>query len=64
MDWDKTDAVVLNADVLFPVPAALVRRTHIDRADQLMQDIAIQLLDTDIGSRLFNEPFKMIVLCL
>ncbi len=29
-----------------------------------MQDIAIQLLDTDIGSRLFNELFKMIVLCL
>ena len=63
MDRDKTDAVVLNADVLFPVSTALVRRTHIDRADQLMQDIAIQLLDTDIGSRLFNEPFKMIVLC-
>ena len=54
MDRDKTDAVVLNADVLFPVSTAFVRRTHIDRADQLMQDIAIQLLDTDIGSRLFN----------
>ena len=63
MDRDKTDAVVLNADVLFPVPTALVRRAHIDRADQLMQDIAIQLLDTDIGSRFFNEPLKMIVLC-
>ena len=63
MDRDKADAVILNADVPLPVSAALVRRTLIDRADQLMQDTAIQLLDTDIGSRLFNEPFKMIVLC-
>ena len=48
IDRDKTDAVVLNADVLFPVLAALVRRAHIDRADQLIVENSIQLLDLEL----------------
>ena len=49
MNRDIADAVVLDADVLFPVSASFVRSTHTDCANQLMQDIAIQLLDPNIG---------------
>lgn len=45
MDRNESDAIILDVDLLYPMAAALVRCSYIDRADEFMQDVAIQFLD-------------------
>ena len=45
MDRDEANAVVLDVDRLGAMSTALVRRFHINRFDQFMQDIAVKLVN-------------------
>lgn len=52
---DKTDQIILNVDALAALAAAFVRRTHIDRLDELMRRIGRQLLQSCVLLNPFNE---------
>lgn len=45
---DKTQSIVLDVDVLYPLAAGLVRCVHIDGRHQFTQSVAVQFLNADI----------------
>ena len=58
---DKAHEIIADADALTSLAAALVRRTDVDRLDQIMGGIRSQLVQIRILMHLLDKQFQILI---